>query len=75
MNQKQAKLEQMWKEFDKQQKQIAKLEDFVARNIVRASTTKRAQSRRKQLEKWMCLVARKVMKKQRILVSNLKTNG
>ncbi|EAC7876502.1 ABC transporter ATP-binding protein [Listeria monocytogenes] len=51
VNQKQAKLEQMWKEFDKQQKQIAKLEDFVARNIVRASTTKRAQSRRKQLEK------------------------
>ncbi|HFK6326585.1 TPA: ATP-binding cassette domain-containing protein [Listeria monocytogenes] len=51
VNQKQAKLEQMWKEFDKQQKQIAKLEDFVARNIVRESTTKRAQSRRKQLEK------------------------
>ncbi|EAE7267981.1 TPA: ATP-binding cassette domain-containing protein [Listeria monocytogenes] len=51
VNQKQAKLEQMWKEFDKQQKQIAKLEGFVARNIVRASTTKRAQSRRKQLEK------------------------
>ncbi|HHB1816497.1 TPA: ATP-binding cassette domain-containing protein [Listeria monocytogenes] len=51
VNQKQAKLEQIWKEFDKQQKQIAKLEDFVARNIVRASTTKRAQSRRKQLEK------------------------
>ncbi|HAB7110878.1 TPA_asm: ABC-F type ribosomal protection protein [Listeria monocytogenes] len=51
VNQKQAKLEQMWKEFNKQQKQIAKLEDFVARNIVRASTTKRAQSRRKQLEK------------------------
>ncbi|HHT6347149.1 ABC transporter ATP-binding protein [Listeria monocytogenes] len=51
VNQKQAKLEQMWKEFDKQQKQIAKLENFVARNIVRASTTKRAQSRRKQLEK------------------------
>ncbi|EAC5439222.1 ATP-binding cassette domain-containing protein [Listeria monocytogenes] len=51
VSQKQAKLEQMWKEFDKQQKQIAKLEDFVARNIVRASTTKRAQSRRKQLEK------------------------
>ncbi|HFQ5952411.1 TPA: ATP-binding cassette domain-containing protein [Listeria monocytogenes] len=51
VNQRQAKLEQMWKEFDKQQKQIAKLEDFVARNIVRASTTKRAQSRRKQLEK------------------------
>ncbi len=39
------------KAYEKQQDQIAKLEDFVARNLVRASTTKRAQSRRKQLEK------------------------
>ncbi|OCX06482.1 multidrug ABC transporter ATP-binding protein [Streptococcus dysgalactiae subsp. equisimilis AKSDE4288] len=39
------------KQFDKQQKEIAKLEDFVQKNIVRASTTKRAQARRKQLEK------------------------
>lgn len=39
------------KEFDKQQKEIAKLEEFVQKNLVRASTTKRAQSRRKQLEK------------------------
>ncbi|SJZ76878.1 ATP-binding cassette, subfamily F, member 3 [Pilibacter termitis] len=39
------------KEYEKQQSEIAKLEDFVARNLVRASTTKRAQSRRKQLEK------------------------
>lgn len=37
--------------YQKQQDQIAKLEDFVQRNITRASTTKRAQSRRKQLEK------------------------
>lgn len=40
-----------WKAFEKQQTEINKLEDFVARNLVRASTTKRAQSRRKQLEK------------------------
>ncbi|HEP4612374.1 TPA: ABC-F family ATP-binding cassette domain-containing protein [Streptococcus pyogenes] len=39
------------KQFDKQQEEIAKLEDFVQKNIVRASTTKRAQARRKQLEK------------------------
>lgn len=39
------------KNFEKQSKEIAKLEDFVQRNIVRASTTKRAQARRKQLEK------------------------
>ena len=39
------------KEYIQQQKQIAKMEDYVARNLVRASTTKMAQSRRKQLEK------------------------
>lgn len=39
------------KQYEKQQKEIASLEDFVNRNLVRASTTKRAQSRRKQLEK------------------------
>lgn len=39
------------KNYEKKQKEIAALEDFVNRNLVRASTTKRAQSRRKQLEK------------------------
>ena len=39
------------KEYEKQQSEIAKLEDFVQRNIARASTTKRAQSKRKQLDK------------------------
>ena len=39
------------KQFEKQQERIAELEDFVQRNIARASTTKRAQSRRKQLER------------------------
>lgn len=39
------------KQFEKQQDEIAKLNDFIQKNIVRASTTKRAQSRRKQLEK------------------------
>lgn len=43
--------EQELKTFEKQQKEIAELEDFVQRNIARASTTKRAQSRRKKLEK------------------------
>ncbi|MFA9493752.1 ATP-binding cassette domain-containing protein [Streptococcus sp. E17BB] len=45
------KLETEAKNYEKQAKEIAKLEDFINRNIVRASTTKRAQSRRKQLEK------------------------
>lgn len=44
-------LQSEWKSYEKQQEEIHKLEDFVARNLVRASTTKRAQSRRKQLEK------------------------
>ena len=48
---KQERLKAEWKHYDQQQKKIAKLEDFVNRNIVRASTTKRAQARRKQLEK------------------------
>lgn len=39
------------KEYEMQQKQIAKMEEYVAKNLVRASTTKMAQSRRKQLEK------------------------
>jgi ATP-binding cassette subfamily F protein 3 len=46
-----AEFESDMKMFDKQQKEVAKLKDFVQKNIVRASTTKRAQSRRKQLEK------------------------
>lgn len=43
------------KQFEKQQSEKAKLEDYVARNLVRASTTKMAQSRRRVLEKtdWM----------------------
>ncbi|WP_326717474.1 ABC-F family ATP-binding cassette domain-containing protein [Vagococcus jeotgali] len=51
LDRKAERLELEWKEYEKQQVEISKLEDFVARNIVRASTTKRAQSRRKQLEK------------------------
>ena len=48
---KEQKLATETKNYEKQQKEIAALEDFVNRNLVRASTTKRAQSRRKQLEK------------------------
>ncbi|MFX3776856.1 multidrug ABC transporter ATP-binding protein, partial [Streptococcus suis] len=45
------KLQTELQNYEKQQKEIAKLEDCVQKNIVRASTTKRAQARRKQLEK------------------------
>ncbi len=51
MELKHQKLQIEWQHYEKQQKEIAKLEDFVQKNIVRASTTKRAQARRKQLEK------------------------
>ncbi|MFT8458328.1 MAG: ABC-F family ATP-binding cassette domain-containing protein [Liquorilactobacillus ghanensis] len=51
INKKKLRLQQQEKAYEKQQEKIDKLEDFVKKNIVRASTTKRAQSRRKQLEK------------------------
>ncbi|WP_430495324.1 ABC-F family ATP-binding cassette domain-containing protein [Rossellomorea marisflavi] len=37
--------------YERQQQEVAKLEDFIQRNIARASTTKMAQSRRKKLER------------------------
>lgn len=51
LKEKALRLSQEMKQYEAQQEEIAKLEDFIARNIVRASTTKRAQSRRKKLEK------------------------
>ncbi|WP_127531098.1 ABC-F family ATP-binding cassette domain-containing protein [Paenibacillus kobensis] len=46
-----AEYESQLKQYEKQQDEIAKMEQFIQRNIVRASTTKRAQSRRKALDK------------------------
>jgi ATP-binding cassette, subfamily F, member 3 len=51
LDQKAEQYEREMKLFEKQQDEIAKLEDFVQKNLARASTTKRAQSRRKKLEK------------------------
>lgn len=51
LDQKAANFEREMKEYEKQQEEVAKLQDFIQRNLARASTTKRAQSRRKQLEK------------------------
>lgn len=42
---------QQAKKYAQQQEDIAKLEEFVAKNLARASTTKRAQSRRNMLER------------------------
>ncbi|WP_018663930.1 ABC-F family ATP-binding cassette domain-containing protein [Heyndrickxia acidiproducens] len=39
------------KQYEKQQEKVAKLQDFIQKNIARATTTKRAQSRRKQLDR------------------------
>ncbi|CAI2574382.1 putative ABC transporter ATP-binding protein YheS [Apilactobacillus kunkeei] len=51
VEQKKLNYEHQLKEYEKQQKKIKEMQDFVDKNIVRASTTKRAQSRRTQLEK------------------------
>ena len=51
LKEKELRLEQEYKLYARQQDEIAKLEDYVRRNLARASTTKMAQSRRKRLEK------------------------
>ena len=51
LRQKAENYERNLKMYEKQQQEIKEMEDFIQRNIARASTTKRAQSRRKQLEK------------------------
>jgi ATP-binding cassette, subfamily F, member 3 len=50
LDKKAANYEREMKQFEKQQDEVAKLQDFIHRNLARASTTKRAQSRRKKLE-------------------------
>ena len=45
------KKQQVLNEYEKQQKEVDRLEDFIARNKARISTTGRAKSRQKQLEK------------------------
>lgn len=45
------KVARLLKEYEKQQEERARLQDYVDRNLVRASTTKMAQSRRNTLEK------------------------
>ncbi|MFC0562146.1 ABC-F family ATP-binding cassette domain-containing protein [Halalkalibacter alkalisediminis] len=55
LDEKAKRYEQELKQFERQQDEVAKLEDFIQRNLARASTTKRAQSRRKQLERMTLL--------------------
>jgi ATP-binding cassette, subfamily F, member 3 len=51
VKQRQLRDRQQEEAYEKQQEKIKKDEEFIQKNIVRATTTKRAQSRRKQLEK------------------------
>lgn len=51
LEQKAEEYERNAKLYEKQQDEIAKLKDFVQRNMARASTTKRAQSRQKALQR------------------------
>lgn len=51
LEQKKKDYEKELNEFVQQQSDIKKMEEFIQRNLARASTTKRAQSRRRQLEK------------------------
>lgn len=51
VKQRELRAEEYVKNYNHQQKEIAKLEDYISRNLYRASTTAMAQSRRKKLEK------------------------
>ncbi|MEG2295448.1 MAG: ABC-F family ATP-binding cassette domain-containing protein, partial [Oscillospiraceae bacterium] len=51
MKQKSEKQEQHAKNYSSQQKEVAKLEDFISRNMARASTSKMAKGRQKKLDK------------------------
>ncbi len=51
LEQKEKNFEIELKTYENQQKEIKKLEEYVAKNLVRASTTKMAQSRQKMIER------------------------
>ena len=61
--------------YEKQQEQIKKDEEFIQKNIVRAKTTKRAQSRRKQLEKMERITPPKHKSKVRINFQSERPSG
>ena len=61
--------------YEKQQEQIKKDEEFIQKNIVRAKTTKRAQSRRKQLEKMERISPPKHKNKVRINFQSERPSG
>lgn len=76
LTEKAARQEKAIKEYEKQEEKIKQLESFIDKNIVRASTTKRAQSRRKQLEKMDRIEKpQQDSKAPRIQFSTAKTSG
>lgn len=61
--------------FEKQQAQIKRDEEFIQKNLVRASTTKRAQSRQKRLDKLERIQPPKSKRKVRINFSADRPSG
>lgn len=51
LEQKAKNYERQLKQYERQQEEIARIQEFIQRNIARASTTRRARSRRKALER------------------------
>lgn len=61
--------------YEKQQEKIKKEEEFIQKNLVRASTTKRAQSRRKALDKMERVKPPKHKQKVRINFTSDRPSG
>lgn len=61
--------------YEKQQEKIKKEEEFIQKNLVRASTTKRAQSRRKALDKMERIKPPKHKQKVRINFTSDRSSG
>lgn len=61
--------------YEKQQEEIKKDEEFIQKNLVRATTTKRAQSRRKKLEKIERIKPPKHKNKVRIHFNSERPSG
>ncbi len=61
--------------YEKQQEKIEKEEEFIQKNLVRASTTKRAQSRRKALDKMERIKPPKHKQKVRINFTSDRPSG
>ena len=61
--------------YEKQQEKIKKEEEFIQKNLVRASTTKRAQSRRKSLDKMERIKPPKHKQKVRINFTSDRPSG